>query len=87
MYTVLFTVARSGLDVLRWLDACAENGGPAIRRPGCREPGEAAEIRGAAMSGEVECRCHGRDFMVAQCCDDHGADPIARAFCRRRPRS
>ena len=31
MYTVLGTVARNGLDVLRWLrawlDACAENGG------------------------------------------------------------
>ncbi len=29
-------------------------------------PGEAAEIRNAAVSGEVECRCHGRNFMVAE---------------------
>ena len=39
MYTVLFTVAMNGLDVLRWLrvwlDACAENGG---RPPGDLSP-------------------------------------------------
>ncbi len=54
------------------------------------EPGEAAEIRGAAVSDEVECRYHGRDFTVAEMrvlreltVTERNRSAIARAFCRR----
>ncbi len=63
---VMYTARSRGAASTFCAGACAENGGPAICRPGFREPGEAAEIRGAAVSGEVECRCHGCDFMVAE---------------------
>ncbi len=51
---VMYTARSRGAASTFCAGACAEDGGPAICRPGCREPGEAAEIRGAAVSGEVE---------------------------------
>ncbi len=54
------------------------------------ERGEKAGLRGAAVSDEVECRYHGRDFTVAEMrllreltVTEPTRTAIARAFCRR----
>ena len=54
------------------------------------ERGAPTRTRGAAVSGEVECRYHGRDFTVAEMklirelvATEPSRAAIARAFCRR----
>ncbi len=60
----MYTVRSRGAASTFCAGACAENVGPAICRPGCREPGEAAEIRSAAVRSRA--RLHGRgDAAVA----------------------
>ncbi len=58
---VMYTARSRGAASMFCAGACAENGGPAICRPGCREPGEAAEIRGAAVRSRA--RLHGRAVL------------------------
>ncbi len=58
---VMYTARPRGAASTFCAGACAENGGPAICRPGCREPGEAAEIRSAAVRSRA--RLHGRAVL------------------------
>ncbi len=58
---VMYTARSRGAASTFCAGACAENGGPAICRPGCREPGEAAEIRSAAVRSRA--RLHGRAVL------------------------
>ncbi len=60
---VMYTARSRGAASTFCAGACAENGGPAICRPGCREPGEAAEIRSAAVRSRA--RLHGRGDAAA----------------------
>ena len=94
MYTVTVTLAMNGIDVrpLAWGMAGRVRGqrrqtaaGPLALAAVVDERGTQARPDGAGMTGDVECRYHGRDFTAAEMALLRGPHRQPRAAVAARP--